>query len=95
MLGGDIVTLHVRPLLDSFEMETSITLPTGRFEELSSAFLVSLKDRKPEISEIPRLSMYPWSSILLTEVDMVYTRMSEIVIKPTRRYSQSQASSPF
>lgn len=59
MLAGEIVTLHVRPLLDSFEMETSITLPTGNFEELSSAFLASLKDKKPETSEIPRLSMYP------------------------------------
>ena len=59
MLAGEIVTLHVRPLLDSFEIETSITLPTGNFDELSSAFLASLKDKKPETSEIPRLSMYP------------------------------------
>lgn len=59
MLAGEIVTLHVRPLLDSFEMETSITLPTGSLDELSGAFLASLKDKKPETSEIPRLSMYP------------------------------------
>jgi hypothetical protein len=81
MLAGEIVTLHVRPLLDNFEMEISIILPTGSFDELSSAFLVSLKDKKPVISGIPRLSMYPWSSILLTEADMVYTCMSETAHK--------------
>jgi hypothetical protein len=81
MLAREIVTLHVRPLLDSFEMETSIILPTGSFDELSSDFLASLKDKKPETSGIPRLSMYPWSSILLTEADMVYTCMSETAHK--------------
>jgi hypothetical protein len=81
MLAGEIVTSHVRPLLDNFEMETSIILPTGSFDELSSAFLVSLKDKKPDISGIPRLSMYPWSSILLTEADMVYTCISETAHK--------------
>ena len=81
MLAGEIVTLHVRPLFDSFEMETSIILPTGSFDEPSSAFFASLKDKKPETSGIPRLSMYPWSSILLTEADMVYNRMSETAHK--------------
>ena len=59
MLEGEMVTLQVRPLLDSFEMETSTILPTESFDELSSAFLASLKDKKPETSGIPRLSMYP------------------------------------
>jgi hypothetical protein len=54
MLEGEIVTLQVRPLLDNFEIETSIILPTGRFDELLSAFLASLKDKKPETSVIPR-----------------------------------------
>jgi hypothetical protein len=81
MLAGEIVTLHVRPLLDSFETETSITLPTGSFDELSSDFLASLKDKKPEISGIPRLSMYPWSSILLTEADIVYTCVTKTAYK--------------
>jgi hypothetical protein len=50
MLEGEIVTLQVRPLLDSFEIETSIILPTGSFDELLSAFLASLKVKKPETS---------------------------------------------
>jgi hypothetical protein len=95
MLGGEIVTLQVRPLLDSFKMETSTILPTRSFDELSSAFLASLNDKKPETSGTPRLSMYPWSSILLTEADMVFCFMSEMAIKRVRNYSQSQASSPF
>jgi hypothetical protein len=95
MLAGTIVTLHVRPLLDSFETETSTILPTGSFDELFSAFVASLNDRKPETSGIPRLRMYPWSSILLTEADMVYTCMSEMVMRVICNYSRSQTSSPF
>lgn len=57
MLEGEIVTLQVRPLPDSPEIETSIMLPTGSFDELLSAFLASLKDKKPETSGIPRFSM--------------------------------------
>ena len=95
ILEGEIVTLQVRPLLDSFEMETSTILPTGNVDELPSDFLASLNDKKPETSGIPRLSMYPWSSILLTEADKVYACMSKETMEPGRHYSQSQASGPF
>jgi hypothetical protein len=58
-------------LLEALEIETSRILPTRRLDELCSDFFASLKDKKPDISGIPRLSMYPWSSILLTEADIV------------------------
>ena len=74
---GAVVMLQVRPLLDIFITETSTTAPIEKNSELSRAFFMSLKDRNPESSGTPRLRMYPWSSILLTEADMVYACMSK------------------
>ena len=72
MVEGEIVTLQVRPLLDTFRTETSTIAPTESLSELSRALFASLKDKNPETSVTPRLRMYPWSSILLTDADMVY-----------------------
>jgi hypothetical protein len=57
ILEGAIVTLQVRPFPETFEMETSTILPTGRLDELCSDFFASLKDKKPETSGSPRLSI--------------------------------------
>src|SRR5258708_35713152 len=96
MVEGVIVTLQVRPLLVTFRTETSTIAPTKSLSELSRAFFASLKDKNPETSGTPRLRMYPWSSILLTDADMVYAcGMSKLFIAARSHYSRNQTSSLF
>ena len=52
----EAVTLHVLPLLEIFETATSNTCPRCSFA-LPNCFCASLKDRNPDMSGIPRLSM--------------------------------------
>lgn len=96
MAEGVIVTLQVRPLLDIFRTDTSTIAPTESLSELSRAFFASLKDKNPETSGTPRLRMYPWSSILLIEADMVYVCMSKLFVNSAHNhYSRTQTSSLF
>ena len=65
-------TVQVRPLPDILVTITSTNRPTWSFERGSiGPFFVSLNDKKPETSGIPRSRMYPWSSMLLTAADNV------------------------